>query len=221
MCSLNAWGYDILKFETSFQKNYIGWPQQPSTEKEQKFKIIFHDSTKNFFFQNIKNKAEFKNLDDSEVLSSNFPGLGTSATSLTSAASAASLASTTSTAQFHQRTSWKWWLKHSWHQNYQYCSLYAKWIIKNPIVHWYLISFLLEAVEASLCYFFEHWLQISKCHNLRHLENTLYSWNYQIWYLSEPIYFIYFNMRHPVQKLFRHTVMGSLDVSKKPQILLT
>ena len=91
-----------MKLETSFQKNNIGWPQQPPTEKEKKFKIIHHDSTKKYFVQNIKIKL---NSRTSEVLSSDFPGLKTSAASLTSSAFAASLASTTSTAQFHQGTS--------------------------------------------------------------------------------------------------------------------
>ena len=48
-----------------------------------------------------QNKAEFKNLDDSEVLSSDFSGLKTSAASLTSSASATSTASTASKALFH------------------------------------------------------------------------------------------------------------------------
>ena len=42
---------------------------------------------KNNFSKN-QNKAEFKNLDDSEVLSIDFPGLKTSAVSMTSTASA-------------------------------------------------------------------------------------------------------------------------------------
>ena len=46
--------YDILKFSTSFQKINLGWPQQPPTEKEQKFEIIFHDSTKKYFFKTSK-----------------------------------------------------------------------------------------------------------------------------------------------------------------------
>jgi hypothetical protein len=70
-----------------------------------KFKMIFHDSTKKKFFQN---KAELKNLDDFEVLSSNFPGLRTWAASLTSRASATSMASSTSTLLFQQRSSWLW-----------------------------------------------------------------------------------------------------------------
>ena len=41
----------------NFQKCNIGWPQQPQTEKLQKFKKkIFHDSTKNNGFQIIKIK---------------------------------------------------------------------------------------------------------------------------------------------------------------------
>ena len=59
-------------------------------------------------------------------------------------------------------------------------------------------TFLSEAVKASRYYFLKNWLQISKFHKLRHLWNTLYPWKYQFWHLSEPIYFIHFNVRHPV-----------------------
>ena len=59
-------------------------------------------------FSKDQNKAEFKNLDTFEVLSSDFEALETSAASLTSLASAASLASATSTALFTQRTSCSW-----------------------------------------------------------------------------------------------------------------
>ena len=44
-------------------------------------------------------KAKFNNLDDSGVLSSDFPGLGISVASMTSTASVASM---TSTASFHK-----------------------------------------------------------------------------------------------------------------------
>ena len=56
MCSINAWGYDILIFATSFQKSNIGWPQQPQTEKVLKSNLILHDSTKDFFSKNIEIK---------------------------------------------------------------------------------------------------------------------------------------------------------------------
>ena len=91
----------ICVSSTSFQKNYIRWPQQPPTEKVLKFNMIFHDSTQKKIFSKHKNKAEFKCLDDFEVLSSDFPGLKTSAASMTSVASTASVASMTSTASFH------------------------------------------------------------------------------------------------------------------------
>ena len=41
---------------TSFQKNDIGWPQQPLTEKVVKFNMILHDSTQKKFFQHTKLK---------------------------------------------------------------------------------------------------------------------------------------------------------------------
>jgi hypothetical protein len=56
MCSINAWGHDILIFATSFQKSNIGWPQQPQTEKMLKSNLILHDSTKYFFSKNIEIK---------------------------------------------------------------------------------------------------------------------------------------------------------------------
>ena len=55
MCSWEMLNFAYL---TSFQKNYIGWPQQPPTEKLLKFNMIFHDSTKKTFFQNIKIKLK-------------------------------------------------------------------------------------------------------------------------------------------------------------------
>ena len=56
--------------------------------------MVFHDSTKNnLSFSNHQSKAELKNLDDSEVLNSDFPGLKTSTASMTSIASTTSMAS--------------------------------------------------------------------------------------------------------------------------------
>ena len=51
------------------------------------------------WFSKHENKAEFKKLDDSRVLSSDFPGLRISTVSM---ASTASVASMTSTASFHK-----------------------------------------------------------------------------------------------------------------------
>jgi hypothetical protein len=67
------------------------------------FNTIFHDPTKKLSFSKHQNKAEFKNLDDSEVLSSDFLDLRTSAASVTSTASTTSVASMTFTASFHQK----------------------------------------------------------------------------------------------------------------------
>ena len=49
------------------------------------------------YFSKHQNKTEFKNLDDSELLSSDFPFLKTTAASTTS------VASMTSTASFHKK----------------------------------------------------------------------------------------------------------------------
>ena len=96
-------GFTICVSSNSFQKSSINWPQQPLTEKVVEFNGIFHDSTQNFFFSKHPNKAEFNDMDDSEVLSSDFSGLRASAASMTSTASTTSMASMTSTASFHQK----------------------------------------------------------------------------------------------------------------------
>ena len=64
-----------LCFIKQFSKSSISWPQQPPTEKVLNFNMIFHDSTKKYFSSKHHNKAGFKNLDDSEVPSSDFPDL--------------------------------------------------------------------------------------------------------------------------------------------------
>ena len=69
---------------------------------------------KNTILSKYQNKAEFKKLDDFEVLSSNFPGLITWASTLTSTASATAIASSTSTSLFQQRTSWPWAMATKW-----------------------------------------------------------------------------------------------------------
>ena len=109
---LITWVWGICVSSTSLKKNYIGWPQQPPREKMLKFNMMFHDSTPKNFFSKHKNKAEFKCLDDSEVLSSDFTGMKTSLASVTSMASTASMASMTSAASFHQKIYWSWWFDH-------------------------------------------------------------------------------------------------------------
>ena len=100
-CLVGSVGLEIWVLSTSFQKSNMGWPQQPPAERALKFNIIFHDSTQ-FFFSKHQSKAEFKNLDDTEVLSSDFPDLRSSATSMTSTASTTPVASMTSATSFHQ-----------------------------------------------------------------------------------------------------------------------
>ena len=124
--------------------------------------------------------------------------LKTSAVSLTSAASATSLASTASTALFPQKTSWSWWFDHQWHQKDQYQTFCVEWIIKNRKFYWCMVSFLLEAVEASLCHFFENWLMKLKFPNLLNPLWIIIQWNDWSFYPSELNYFSHFNMRYPV-----------------------
>jgi hypothetical protein len=91
---------DIWISSTTFQKNNIGWPQQPLTYKVPKINLIFHDSNKKYLFSKYQNKAEFRDLNDSAVISSDFSGLRTFAASMGSTASTTSVASMTLTASF-------------------------------------------------------------------------------------------------------------------------
>ena len=62
--------------------------------------------------------------------------------------------------------------------------------------------FLSEAVEASLCYFFENWMMKVKYPKLRIIQipsNTILQ---AYFYLSDPNYFWRFNMRYPVLSKF-------------------
>ena len=74
-CIVASRGLEICVSSTSFQKDYIGLPQQPQTGGVLRFNTIFHDSTPKNFFSKHKNKTEFKCLDDFEVISSDFQAL--------------------------------------------------------------------------------------------------------------------------------------------------
>ena len=117
--------------------------------------MIFHDSNPKNFFSKHKNKAESKFLDDSEVLSSDFPGLNSSAASMTSVASTASM---TSIASFHQKTTDPDGL----------IIPGTKLTNTSPFLcYGSFATFLLEAVEARQCYFFKKWFLCLKISNLR------------------------------------------------------
>ena len=89
---------EIYAWSTIWNFYDLTRPQLPLTEKLLKFNMSFHDSV--IFFSKHKNKVispkiiEFKNMEDSDFLSSDFQALKTSV------ASAISLASTASKAQF-------------------------------------------------------------------------------------------------------------------------
>ena len=162
-CLVASGGLHICVSSTSFQKKLH---QLASTASDRKGANIQYDISWFYpkkLFSKHKYKAEFKCLDDSEVLSSGFPGLKTSAASMTSAASTASMASMTSSASFHQKKSLILMI---------WSSLATKWPIPVPYCgmdhrksNFSLISDTLpeEAVEASQCHFFEKWLIKHKC----------------------------------------------------------
>ena len=76
--------FSIWVSSKKFQNSDIGWPLQPPTENMLRFNMIFFMIPPNIFFSQHQNKAEFKVLDHSEVLSSDFPVLRTSVASMTS-----------------------------------------------------------------------------------------------------------------------------------------
>ena len=76
------------------------------------------------------------------------------------------------------------------------------WKKRSLVITWNIRlnfgTFLSEAVEASLCYFFENWLIKLKCPNLLKPLGTIIHQNSQFYYPSEPFSFHHFNVRHPV-----------------------
>ena len=75
---------------------------------------------------------------------------------------------------------------------------FVEWIIKNPFFTdiWYF--FLMEAVEASRCYFLENWLMKLKCPHLLKPLGIKFEQNIDSFYPSEQFCFVHFNMIHPV-----------------------
>ena len=57
-------GLEICVSSTSFQKNDIGWPQQPPTEKVLKFNWIFHDSTPKIIFSKLVDETQISKPPD-------------------------------------------------------------------------------------------------------------------------------------------------------------
>ena len=120
----------------------------------------------NIIFPKYQNKAEFNNLDDFEVTSCDFPGRRTSAASVTSTPSMTSM---TSTASFHQKnTHSDGWIIYTTKMT-NTSSFSRNRASKIQLFSTYLIPFLLEAVEATLCYFFKHRLMKLKLNLLNPL----------------------------------------------------
>ena len=69
-----------------------------------------------------------------------------------------------------------------------------------------LATFLSEAVEDSWCYFFENWFMKLKIYDLLKPLGTITQQNYWSFYPSDLIYFIFFTMRHPVEKIWEDSL---------------
>ena len=65
----------VLSFINQFSKKEQSLASTASKGKVLKCNMIFHDSIKIYTFSKHQNKAEFKHLNDSEVLSSDFADL--------------------------------------------------------------------------------------------------------------------------------------------------
>ena len=127
-CLVASRDLEIWVLSAGFHKSNIGWPQQPPTLKKlTKFNLVFQNSKKIYLFSKHQNKAELRNLDDSALISSDFPGLRTFAASMTSTASTTSVTSMTSTAWFHQNNYWSWWfdqpLAPKWSNPVHFCGM--------------------------------------------------------------------------------------------------
>ena len=79
---MGSWELEIYAWLTIWNYFDLMQPQRPPTEKLLKFNMSFHDSVEKLLLNKHQNKMmlllkliEFKNLEDSEVHSSDFPGL--------------------------------------------------------------------------------------------------------------------------------------------------
>jgi hypothetical protein len=197
-----------LSFIHQFSKKWHRLASTASVKKGGKFQYdISWIYQINIFSKNL-NKAEFKKLYDSKVLSRNFPDLRTSATSMTSTASTTSMASMTFIASFHQKKLLIVMVG---------SSLAPKWPIQVPfwgIDHQksnfllILALFLSEAVEASRYHFFENWWMKLKCPPLLKPLPTIFQENFQSFYPSEPFRIYHFTMRHPVAVVLSYPLIG-------------
>ena len=78
----------------------------------------------------------------------------------------------------------------------------------HEISSWILAPIKLEAVEASLCQFFEkRWMKLKFPTLLKPL-GTIIQQNYWPFYPSEPFSFIHFNMIHPVDGVYLDKSLG-------------
>ena len=78
-----------------------------------------------------------------------------------------------------------------------------KWPIMVPFCGMDLTPFLLEAVEASRCYFLENWLMKHKWATLVIMQSEIQHQKSQYFYPSEPFILDHSDMRHPVVRYFR------------------
>ena len=72
------------------------------------------------------------------------------------------------------------------------------WVYNLKVSSWILATFLLEAVEARRCYFFENWLMKHKWVTLVTMQTEIYYQNSQFFYPSELFTLDHTFMRHPV-----------------------
>ena len=150
--------FGYLSFINQYSKEQHRLASTASDRKGAKLQDDISWFYPHFFSSTHQSKAEFKDLDDTEVFSSDFPGLISAAISMTSMA---------------QQPQWPKWPQQPHFIKKKYSSsLEPKWPIPVPfcgMVHqksnFSLISDTLpeEAVEASRCHFFENWLIKHKC----------------------------------------------------------
>ena len=157
MCSLNAWGYDILIFATSFQKSSKGWPQQPPTER------VSNISEKLEFWWSIVighlGPGMIRPLGSVNVLMNwgNWDCRGAKLRKLL-----------LKSEELPILMFWK---------EINFC-------LNHEISCWILAPSLSEAVEANPCHFFGNWLMKLKFPILLNMLWTLIQWNYWSFYPS-------------------------------------
>ena len=185
-------GVVIWVSSTTFQESNIGWPQQalkervPNISKQMDFWW--------FIPQKVTGFDHFRQLGARDDLSIRISIIfwWNEAVQVSEATEVVEAVEVMEAAKVLRPENHYWWL-----QSFRFLNSALFWWFENNFFlesSRILAPFRLEAVEASICLFFENWGMKLKCPNLPKTLGTILQQNYWSFPHSEPSSFVHFNM---------------------------